>query len=221
MWWPVFNFLRELGPWSGTQIIGFYSNVTVTETGMAGLLSATEQSILGVVFSTLTVQLEDISFMSKMGMVLGNLVLSLVYIILVWNMIKGVLFSSFKIAAVGLIAPFLVFSFAFSETRIYTISAVRILVTAAFELILASSAVAVVLYLMSTVERLFTESVPFEGVNATFGSEYMVVLGTGLAMTVVHSVFMEVAGQITMTFGQNYSGHAKSVISSLARIPGR
>lgn len=201
-WWPVFDFLKDLGPWAGSVILAASSTVELQGQGISGLLCTTESVFNDRIFTQLRSMTDDVSWTAALTVWGGVLLLVVVFVLLIWKMIKSVIGSYFKIMGIGILSPFIVAALADKNTRPITTHGIKIMVSGAFELFLASAAASAVLILMEGVLGLL-ESPPGEGANILFSQEYWTLLLTGLFLVVVYDQLMSVAGQLMQVFGQS------------------
>lgn len=201
-WWPIFEFLKDVGPWAGSLIIAATGDGSVQGNGVEGLLCTTEHQVFDRSFALIKLMGDDIGITDKISTVAAVILLGVVFIVLVWKMIKGVVGAYMKIMAIGILSPFLVAMTADKHTRPVFVSGLKIMLSGAFELVLASAAVATVLMLMNGIYGLLG-SAPREGANVAFSSEYWTLLLTGALLLLTYEILIGVASQITQVFGQS------------------
>ncbi|MCZ4283133.1 hypothetical protein O4H49_20280 [Kiloniella laminariae] len=200
-WWPIFDFLKNLGPWAGTKILEVTGSVEVKSTGIGGLLCATELVFLDHIFGQLFAMADDIDIWAKLSVIVGVVLLCIPFMVLVWTMIKSVIGSYFKIMGIGILSPFMIAALADKSTRPIFIAGLKIMLTSALELFLAAAAASAVLIIMSGIFDL-TESAPESGANVIFSKEYWQLLLTGVLLMFLYHKLIEVAGMALQVFGE-------------------
>ena len=217
MFWPLYQFIVDIGPWVGIQLVKMGGADTGGYEGFAGLIYVADNSVLRNVFSVLLDQSKDISLFAQLGHIVGILVLFVVYLSLSWKMTKTYLIGFFEATAVAVLAPFVITFVAFQQTRPLTLGAFRVLFASTAKMILGAMTIVVVLMLMENVNELFQVALPKQGLNSIWGTEFMIALFTGFMMTLATSVFEDVANRVFMTFGKNF-GHSLGDLGSLTRL---
>lgn len=210
-WFTFFNAVADIGPYLGTKVISQFSASTIERTGLVGILEAIEVGYLDKLKTAYTHWVDKVSFMSRMYSWAGSVMLGAVFLIVSYQLFAGILRGHFKIIAIGILSPFIVFFAAFDSTRSISIAGMRVLLAATMELFVACIITATLLFLFDQMQGEFDFA--SAGDYFSTGNYFLGVLMTGVAMLLVHSVFTEVIGQITLTFGTA----AKASLSGLVR----
>jgi hypothetical protein len=177
------------------------TTIEVRGTGIAGLLCTTELIFSEHVLKQLQGMSDDVSWTDTLSIWGGVVLLTIVFVMLIWKMLKSIVGAYFKIMGVGILSPFVVAALADRNTRPVATAGVKIMLSGAFELFLSSAAASAVLLLMQGLFSLL-DSAPGEGANVLFGPEYWRLLLTGLFLTVVYDQLIGVAGQLLQVVGQ-------------------
>jgi len=204
-WWTFFHALAETGPWLGIKVSSNYSNITVQNTGLVGMMETIEVGFYEKLSDAYSVLGSNVSIFQKLSSWASSVLLAVIYLIVLFQLISGILLSYFKIVAIGTLSPFVVFFLAFDPTRSISIAAIRVLLAATLELFMACIVTAAILFLF---QQIYDQTRLDETVTAfQSGGNYLLFLMTGLAMLLIHRVFTDVISQITLTFGATAQAH--------------
>lgn len=215
-WFTFFKAVADLGPYLGTKVISQYSHNPIEREGLVGIIEAIEVGFVNKLIMSFRYWGDAVSFMSKFILWAGSILLSVVFLTVSYQMFSGILTGYFKIIAIGILSPFIVFFAAFDGTRSISIAAVRVLLAATLELFVACVIAAAMLYLFDQMQGEYNFNRAGNFLEAS--DRFLGVLMTGVAMLLVHRVFIEVIGQITLTFGTAAKASLGGIVS---RIMGR
>lgn len=226
-WIPLgtFQFLSEIGPYFGQMLIETVGQYQSDYGGISGLLDAAEGSVFGRIAEAAVTLMGNVGITSKLSKWAGTVLLSIVYGVLAYQMIRGVVKAYFVIQTNRILLPFLIFFWSIDEFRIYAINGFRESIVAAFEFILGSVSIVVVLILMENVSQLDIIAGPNAADTVAnfvaWQADFFAIIGAGLLMIFAHSVLMEQGGKIMLSFGQNAKGHFGGLIGTVMRAFGR
>ena len=203
-YWPLFDGLKDFGPWAATVFLGEISGTDYTGTGISGLMCAVEKSLLAEFIQFAEILFNDISIWNKLIYVIGSLVLTFPFIWLIWELQKGVLFAYMKIQAIGILSPFIILCLGDRNVRPIVTHAVKIMVTSGLELLLSAASVAMIIHLSNQLTTLFRAD-PETGSYIIFSADYWSLLFTAIILLFVHKALISVAQQLMQTAGDTAS----------------
>ena len=148
--------------------------------------------------------LSDISIWNKLIYVVGSLVLTLPFLVLIWELQKGILFAYMKIQAIGILSPFIILCLGDRHARPTVTHAVKIMVTSGLELLLSAASVAMIIHLSNQLNTLF-ESDAKTGSYVVFSPDYWSLLFTAIILLFVHKALIGVAQQLMQAAGETAS----------------
>lgn len=215
-WFTFFSAIADMGPYLGTKVISQYSHNPIEREGLVGLIEAIEVGFVNKLKMAFLHWFDDVSLMSRFITWGGSILLSAVFLIVSYQMFSGVLRGYFKVVAIGILSPFIVFFAAFDGTRSISIAGVRVLLAATMELFVACVIASAMLFLFDQMQGEF--NLVEAGSYIAASDRFLSVLMTGVAMLLVHSVFTEVIGQITLTFGTAAKASLGGIVRRMAGL---
>ncbi len=205
LWWGLFDMIATIGFGVGAKAITVFDGTAPAREGIAGLVAVAEKAIRSTFGSQFSAMLSDMSF-RNIGNAFLIALLFLVYLALAWQMMKTIVAAYITVFGVGVLSPFVVAAYAFDQTRDMSKGALRLLASAAFQLILSASLLGLV---VGMVRDVVSRSLPGPGRGPSgflLGEDYVIMLVAGAVFYFVYDKLMHVAAQLTQVIEASCAG---------------
>ena len=204
IWEPLFAFFHGAGPYLAVSLAEAMG-VSVSGSGFLGFFEVFEDTVFHHVWDAFAAAWSDVSLWNIDFVAIVSLgLLMLIYLYFFWLVIKTALAQMLTIYGVGLLGPFVLAFAAFATTRPITIHALKVLMSAGLQLMISTTALAIMLATFGDWGG-FAEGDGVLELREVGSDAYLEALFVGVLVVLLYETLVSVPAMLLQTFGEGVS----------------